>query len=90
MRQDSGYVLGQAAVERKTNEIAVAPHVPANRDLTGAGPQALAAIHNAILSSLRFHGESNMAAATRSYTNQPQHALQRTGAPALWNRPAHQ
>ena len=35
VRHDSGYVLAQAAVERKTNEITVAPHLLAGRDLTG-------------------------------------------------------
>jgi predicted transposase YbfD/YdcC len=50
---------------------------------TGSGPQALAAIRNAILSLLRFHGWSNIAAATRHYASQPQRALRLMGVPAL-------
>jgi predicted transposase YbfD/YdcC len=50
---------------------------------TGAGPQALAAIRNAILSLLRFHGWSNIAAAARNYARHPQRALQLIGVPAL-------
>jgi predicted transposase YbfD/YdcC len=50
---------------------------------TGAAPQALAAIRNAVLSLLRFHGWSNIAAATRNYASQPQRALRLLGAPAL-------
>lgn len=50
---------------------------------TGSGPQALAAFRNAILSLLRFHGWSNIAAATRSYASHPQRALRLLGAPAL-------
>jgi predicted transposase YbfD/YdcC len=50
---------------------------------TGSGPQALAAIRNAILSLLRFHGWSNIAAAVRNYASQPQRALRLIGVPAL-------
>jgi predicted transposase YbfD/YdcC len=50
---------------------------------TGAGPQALAAIRNAILSLLRFHGWSNIADATRRYAHQPQRILRLIGVPAL-------
>ncbi len=50
---------------------------------TGAGPQALAAIRNAGLSLLRFHGWSNMAAAVRNYASHPQRVLQLIGVPAL-------
>lgn len=49
---------------------------------TGTGPQALAAIRNAILSLLRFRGWNNIAAATRNYANDPQRALRLLGAPA--------
>lgn len=50
---------------------------------TGTGPQALAAIRNAILSLLRFHGWSNMAAAVRNYASHPQRVLQLIGVPTL-------
>jgi predicted transposase YbfD/YdcC len=50
---------------------------------TGSGPQALAAFRNAVLSLLRFHGWSNIAAATRNYASHPQRALRLLGAPAL-------
>jgi predicted transposase YbfD/YdcC len=50
---------------------------------TGAAPQALAAIRNAVLSLLRFHGWTNIAAATRCYAQHPQRALQLLGVPAL-------
>ena len=50
---------------------------------TATGPQALAAIRNAILSLLRFHGWSNIAAATRNYASHPQRALRLIGVPAL-------
>lgn len=50
---------------------------------TGSGPQALAVIRNAILSLLRFHGWSNIAAATRNYARHPQRVLQLIGVPAL-------
>jgi predicted transposase YbfD/YdcC len=50
---------------------------------TGAAPQALAAIRNAVLSLLRFHGWSNIAAAARNYASQPQRALRLLGVPAL-------
>ena len=43
----------------------------------------LAAFRNAVLSLLRFHGWSNIAAATRSYAGQPQRALRLLGVPAL-------
>lgn len=49
---------------------------------TGTGPQALAAIRNAVLSLLRFRGWSNIAAATRNYASQPQRALHLLGVPA--------
>ena len=35
VRHASGHVLGQTAVDIKTNEITVAPHLLAGRDLTG-------------------------------------------------------
>ena len=50
---------------------------------TGAGAQALAALRNAVLGLLRFHGWSNVAAATRRYAEQPQRLLQLIGANAL-------
>jgi predicted transposase YbfD/YdcC len=50
---------------------------------TSTGPQALAAIRNAILALLRFHGWSNIAAAARNYASHPQRALQLIGVPAL-------
>jgi len=43
---------------------------------TGAGAQALAALRNAVLGLLRFHGWTNVAAATRRYAEQPQRLLQ--------------
>ena len=49
---------------------------------TGHAPQALAAFRNAILSLLRFHGWSNIAAATRRYSNEPQRFLRLSGVPA--------
>ena len=48
-----------------------------------AGPQALAAFRNAVLSLLRFHGWSNIAAAARNYASHPQRALRLLGVPAL-------
>ncbi len=50
---------------------------------TGTAAQALAAIRNAVISTLRFHGWSNLAAATRCYAAHPQRALHLFGAPAL-------
>ena len=50
---------------------------------TGHAPQALAAFRNAILSLLRFHGWSNIAAATRRYSDEPQRFLRLIGVPAL-------
>lgn len=50
---------------------------------TGAAPQALAALRNAILGLLRFHGWTNIAEATRRYAAQPQRLLQLIGATAL-------
>ena len=50
---------------------------------TGQAPQALAAFRNAILSLLRFHGWSNIAAATRRYADEPQRFLQLLGVSAL-------
>jgi predicted transposase YbfD/YdcC len=50
---------------------------------TGQAPQALAAFRNAILSRLRFHGWSNIAAATRRYADEPQRFLRLLGVPAL-------
>jgi predicted transposase YbfD/YdcC len=49
---------------------------------TGQAPQALAAFRNAILSLLRFHGWSNIAAATRRYADEPQRFLRLLGVPA--------
>jgi predicted transposase YbfD/YdcC len=48
---------------------------------TAAAPQALAAIRNAVLSLLRFHGWSNSAAAARNYASEPQRALRLLGVP---------
>jgi len=50
---------------------------------TGQAPQALAAFRNAILSLLRFHGWSNIAAATRRYADEPQRFLRLLGVLAL-------
>lgn len=50
---------------------------------TGHAPQALAALRNAILSLLRYHGWSNIAAATRNYAAQPQRFMRLLGIPAL-------
>ena len=50
---------------------------------TGQAPQALAAFRNAVLSLLRFHGWSNIAAATRRYADEPQRFLRLLGVPAL-------
>ncbi len=50
---------------------------------TGTAAQALAALRNAVLSTLRFHGWSNIAAATRTYAAHPQRALQLFGAITL-------
>jgi predicted transposase YbfD/YdcC len=50
---------------------------------TGHAPQVLAAFRNAILSLLRFHGWSNIAAAARCYAADPQRALRLLGIPAL-------
>jgi predicted transposase YbfD/YdcC len=50
---------------------------------TGTAPQALAAIRNAVLSLLRFHGWSNIAAATRCYAADPLRALRLIGISAL-------
>lgn len=50
---------------------------------TGTAAQALAAIRNAVIATLRFHGWSNLAAATRCYAAHPQRALQLLGAIAL-------
>ena len=47
---------------------------------TGNAPQALAALRNAILSLFRYHGWSNIAAATRHYAARPHRALQLLGA----------
>ena len=68
---------------------------------TGQAPQALAAFRNAILSLLRFHGWSNIAAATRRYADkQPsvscdsweflhyEITLHRTGASTVWRSPS--
>lgn len=46
----------------------------------GTAAQALAALRNAVLSTLRFHGWTNIAAATRTYAAHPQRALQLFGA----------
>jgi len=48
---------------------------------SGSAPQALAAIRNAVLSLLRFHGWSNIAAAARNYASHPQRALRLLGVP---------
>jgi hypothetical protein len=50
---------------------------------TGTTPQALAAIRNAVLSLFRFHGGSNIAAATRCYAADPLRALRLIGISAL-------
>ena len=50
---------------------------------TGQAPQALAAFRNAILSLLRFHGWSSIAAATRRYADEPQRFLRLLGVPTL-------
>jgi predicted transposase YbfD/YdcC len=50
---------------------------------SGSARQALAAIRNAVLSLFRFHGWSNIAAATRRYAAHPQRALRLLGIPAL-------
>jgi predicted transposase YbfD/YdcC len=50
---------------------------------TGHAPESLAAFRNAILSLLRFHGWSNIAAAARCYAADPQRALRLLGIPAL-------
>ena len=47
---------------------------------TGNAAQALAALRNAILSRLRYHGWTNIAAALRHYGSSPQRALQFIGA----------
>lgn len=49
---------------------------------TGNAPQALAALRNAILALLRFHGWSNIAAATRCYAAEPQRFLRLLGVPS--------
>jgi len=50
---------------------------------SGTAPQALAAIRNAVLSLFRFHGWSNIAAATRCYAADPLRALRLIGICAL-------
>jgi predicted transposase YbfD/YdcC len=50
---------------------------------SGHAPQTLAALRNAILSLLRYHGWSNIAAASRCYAAQPQRFLRLLGVPAL-------
>jgi predicted transposase YbfD/YdcC len=50
---------------------------------TSHAPQVLAALRNAVLSLLRFHGCANVAAANRRYAAHPQLALQLLGLPAL-------
>ena len=50
---------------------------------SGSGAQALAAIRNAVVSLLRFHCWSDLAAATRCCAAHPQRALQLLGIPAL-------
>jgi predicted transposase YbfD/YdcC len=47
---------------------------------TGNAAQALAALRNAILTLLRYHGWTNIAAALRHYGGSPQRALQFIGA----------
>lgn len=46
---------------------------------TGNAPQALAALRNAVLTLLRYHGWSNVAEAARHYAAQPHKALQLLG-----------
>lgn len=43
------------------------------------GPQALAALRNAVLTALRFHGWGNIAAAARHYAAHPQEVLRLLG-----------
>jgi predicted transposase YbfD/YdcC len=50
---------------------------------TGAAAQALAAFRNAVIGLFRFHGWSNIAAATRRYAEQPQRLLHLIGATTL-------
>lgn len=50
---------------------------------TGAAAPALAALRNAVIGLLRFHGWSNIAAATRCYAEQPQRLLHLIGATTL-------
>ncbi len=50
---------------------------------TGTAAQALAAMRNAVVSTLRFHGWSNLAAATRCYAAHPQRILRLIGATTL-------
>jgi predicted transposase YbfD/YdcC len=50
---------------------------------TGAAAQALAAVRNAVIGLLRFHGWSNIAVATRRYAAQPQRLLHLIGATTL-------
>lgn len=50
---------------------------------SGHAPQALAIFRNAIVALLRFHGWSNIAAATRCYAADPLRALRLLGIPAL-------
>jgi predicted transposase YbfD/YdcC len=47
---------------------------------TGHAPQALAALRNALLTRMRYHGWTNIAAALRHYGHSPQRALQFIGA----------
>jgi predicted transposase YbfD/YdcC len=50
---------------------------------TGPAAQALAALRNAVIGLLRFHGCSNIAAATRRYAEHPQRLLHLIGATTL-------
>jgi predicted transposase YbfD/YdcC len=47
---------------------------------TGNAPQALAALRNALITRMRYHGWTNIAAALRHYGYSPQRALQFIGA----------
>ena len=47
---------------------------------TGHSAEALAALRNAIIAAMRYHGRTNIAAALRYYDARPQQALQLIGA----------
>lgn len=50
---------------------------------TGTAAQALTVTRNAVISTLRFHGWSNLGAATRCYAAHPQRILRLIGATIL-------